>query len=241
MLRNSHMLGLALSVIILTLPTSADIIQFSNTVTDSQSGSGSGTSGASFQLSATMTLPQFDPTLGELTGVSWDDTITADGDVTWSLVNESSTETANVSFELFNAPSLTVFPGSPTSLVGVGMANEVLLDPSSMTLIDLVPGRLPEVDVTIDTDAFSLLPYIGTGTMTSTYIQDNTLGIVNLSGLTEPNDLTYSGSGALDWTRTITYTYAPVPEPASSMLLGLGGMTTLRRQWKKTDAIVNTK
>ncbi len=219
-------------VAVFATSTHAASIQFSDTVSDSGSLAGfTGTGTDSDTLSVIMELPQFDPGLGTLTGVSWTDTVITQ-DMTATITNTSATETAN--YNLFWGrvnTSATEFPGIFFVLSGVGTGS----------FGGLAPGETGDLPISVGWGANNIvsLPdfffpgYIGGGTVSASRSADAEV-TVNSTGLTNPNDFAVtSDTWSVEWTRTITYTFEPIPTPAAAglglPLLGLLGITRPRR------------
>lgn len=184
-----------------------------------------------------MTLPQFDPALGTLTGVSWVDVIDQQG-YDHTSTNNSATETADfgaaysrTGIDLAIPAQATEFPIlSSGNGVGTAFFSFASVLPGDTTGVGLEPlALLPFNSGAIDAGLFP--SYTGLGTLTATRNSSTGVEISNLS-LTDPNDLVTSGFGTTTWTRTITYEFDAavnnnaVPEPITAGL-GLMGLAAL--------------
>ena len=108
-------------------------VMYSDTVSDSSSIDASGTGNNLVPLDLTMTLPQFDPSLGTLTGISWVDQYVKQG-LSFSITNTNGTETATVDFGRgVNTPVFTEFPGPVTGGLGSGSGSSAASGSSAST------------------------------------------------------------------------------------------------------------
>ncbi|MEO1497011.1 MAG: choice-of-anchor E domain-containing protein [Planctomycetota bacterium] len=164
-----------------------------------------------------VTLPQFDPSMGTLTGVSINAT-TLNQSATLNLTNNTN---ALIDVALANNSGRAIFelPGflanlvtsedRPNSTVPVGANSTESLDftPFPIELGDATPS--------------DFTPYLGAGNFTAQV--NASRGVLLL-----PNGaLSATASGSATARFSVTYQY--IPEPTSAALLGLGAVTLGRR------------
>lgn len=210
-------------------------IIFSDTVSDTQLINFTGTGTQTASLNLTMTLPQFNPALGTLTAVSWSD-MYVDPDFSFTYTNNNGSEVANIEGGISTENlSFTEFPlDFGIGVVGSAFGFVDVIGPGGSNTPSL-PNPFGPIGLS-SSDPGLLALYTGLGTVTATRNADGIALITDISGLTDPNDLSTSGSYSWEWTRTITYTFDPapaVPEPITATLglMGLGvlGLATRRR------------
>lgn len=173
-----------------------------------------------------VTLPQFNPSLGHLTGV----TVSLVGNInTYGTLNNIGSSPADINSYTTTMDISLLAPGSSTPLITVSPV--VLgINPPDGTPFTLQPGEsytFGSADAPVsdsDSDVISptsLSPYVGSGSLRFPLTaQANTLD--DYTG----GNLQIAQNTAAEAEATVTYAYdpatTPVPEPASSALLGAG-------------------
>ena len=196
----------------------------------------------------TLTFNQFNPTLGNLTGVTI--TLTSDYDVTVT-VNATNTSEDEFSFETvtFFAETTNPFGQSLTGSVISDLLPTSTTFSASCTVIAL--GGTCNDSQSSNNNAFNgaasltepLASFSGFGTFALTAAMSSALAPrVNPDNMTNPgsfaDNATFNGSLVHNWSGSVKveYTYdpfvTPVPEPLSLYLLatGLGGIALFRRR-----------
>ena len=189
-------------------------------------------------VDSTFTLNKFDSSLGELTGVYiayWtqfedlrvqvdnDSLASQDGNVGFNCTLSSFSTTAN-HFGQINSLLLQVVAGQAYTLGAtindaIGVFNAQLGEDDYR---DWSPGTLTGLDDgTIESYGFS--EYTGTGTYSAT------INATMLTGINFAGDSMFSNlnSPTSTWNGSITYTYSPIPEPATASMMALAGLIAL--------------
>ena len=213
--------GLVLAGLVVALPVKADSIIYNGTISPSTLGG-----------PVTTTLPMFNSTLGTLTGVQ----VTLDFTVTpYASVGNFSSSTPltftpadSIIFSFSPADIWTVSYGTdswtlsaPTVSTGTiyGSGQAVPYYFSTFTLLQLVGSTSAAADLTAASSGLDLGTYTGAGDLVFGTSGSGQVSITD-------GGLGGSGGGNLTGTASVTYDYAPVPEPSSFGLL-FGGLSLL--------------
>ena len=198
------------------------------------------TTATSFSLG--VSLEQFNPTLGALTGITFgfQDTMTSK----MSLSNDSTSSTnylqgtTNGSFSFKNtsntvnlSDSLTVKGGSGIDVPGAfsvkpSSSAPPFVSPYGGVFMPTTTGATVTGSLTVPS---SFSPFIGTGSLPYTY-SATAVGTTTGPNGSSPANFTavYQTTAAADY--FVTYTYSPVPEPAPLAALALGALGLVRRR-----------
>lgn len=177
--------------------------------------------GLSLLLPFDVTLPQFDPSIGTLTGVKLNATTLSES-ATLNLINSSGSPITasiggNEGLALYTFPNFNGFTsegGGPPTNFNLP-ANDTLSVPFgtfAVNLTDAVPS--------------DFTPYIGAGTISGSVAASRSFDSVFATG--GPFDLSANASGSATALFSVTYEY--VPEPSSLALFAAGGVMLLRRR-----------
>jgi hypothetical protein len=209
-----------------SLTANGQILTYNGTISPSTLGS-----------SVTTDLPMFNTALGTLTGVQ----VTLDFTVTpyATVANFTSstplifTPSDNIAYSFSPADIWTISHGSdswtlsaPTittgSIYGSGQAVPNYF--STSTLLQLVGSTSAPVDLTA-ASGLDLAAYTGAGNLVFGTAGGGYVSIVD-------GPLFGGGGGDLAGTASVTYEYAPVPEPGTFSLIacGLAGLLVMRRR-----------
>jgi hypothetical protein len=210
-----------------SLTANAQIVTYNGTISSSTLGS-----------SVTTTLPEFNSTLGTLTGVQ----VTLDFTVTpyASILNFSAaqpftpSDSASAGFSSpantwtisYGTDSWNLTPPTVTTGTISGTGQTVLQSTFfpilTLNPLTLVGGTSASADLTA-ASGLDFADYTGAGDLIF-----GTSGTGNYSG-TGP--FAFGGGGDLSGTASVTYDFVPVPEPttAGCFLLGLGALACSRR------------
>jgi hypothetical protein len=210
-----------------SLTVNGQILTYNGTISPSTLGS-----------SVTTDLPMFNGALGTLTGVQ----VTLDFTVTpyASVGNFSSstpltfTPSDSIIFSFSPADIWTVSYGTdswtlsaPTVTTGTiyGSGQTVPYYFSTFTLLQLVGSTSAAVDLTAASSGLDLGAYTGAGDLVFGTSGPGQVSITD-------GGLSGGGGGNLTGTASVTYDYAPVPEPGtfSLMVCGLTGLLVMRRR-----------
>ena len=210
-----------------SLTVNGQILTYNGTISPSTLGS-----------SVTTDLPMFNGALGTLTGVQ----VTLDFTVTpyASVGNFSSstpltfTPSDSIIFSFSPADIWTVSYGTdswtlsaPTVTTGTiyGSGQAVPYYFSTFTLLQLVGSTSAAVDLTAASSGLDLGAYTGAGDLVFGTSGPGQVSITD-------GGLSGGGGGNLTGTASVTYDYAPVPEPGtfSLMVCGLTGLLVMRRR-----------
>ncbi|MEZ4282155.1 MAG: choice-of-anchor E domain-containing protein [Myxococcota bacterium] len=170
---------------------------------------------SSAEISGVLSVPKFDPSLGNLVGVSWSITGAiatilgiqndSSGSVTPSAFVDVAFDIGSAELSLGSSPGLSVL-GS-TGLVSLGAGETALFPITSQTVI--TGSEIPSL-------AFQLPGTVDLSFLTST----------SFGGTGSGGDLTISQATDAGISFSITYEYNVIPEPSSLVLLG-GGLMAL--------------
>ncbi len=165
------------------------------------------------------TLPGFDPALGTLTEVE----VIADASVTATVdvLNVTGTDQ-----EITNA--IAAIPIEVTGPAGLVIDQTLTSGPFSGTALAnsttmLGTGTITGSESATFTDPTALLAFTTNGDLDFTFSADSGL----FSGTGTPGSVFFGGSGESGGTVTVVYTFIPIPEPSSLVLVGLGGVALL--------------
>jgi len=202
----------------LTSSVIADTISYNAAIPTTNTGSG-----------RVVSLPQFDPALGTLTGVQlYLDADAFAGSIVWD--NESGTVTY-----VFLGIGATVTATAPDALTmiaiplqegegNVAADNDGDPDYAGADSLSVTGGTGSDSD---DANPTVFTPYIGAG-MFDVIISSV---VKTYSGTTGGTGVTNSTPGQYDGLVSVTYTY--VPEPTTMGLLACGGLAILSRRKRK--------
>jgi hypothetical protein len=168
--------------------------------------------------STTASLPQFNPALGTLTSVE----ISIDALIQASITGENDSATAGNMTANLSGNATAAGPSGLSATAAINASS----GPVSLAATDGTSGSGPDFhdfgavsgsDSDTDLISSSLSPYIGAGSVSYNI---NGSGGFSLSGVSN-STLTIDDFGA-NGTIEVTYTYTPVPEPASLAMMASG-------------------
>ncbi|MDR3638834.1 MAG: choice-of-anchor E domain-containing protein [Isosphaeraceae bacterium] len=197
--------GFCLAVVVFGLTTSAQ----------AESLSYQATIAADFiPFSQEFTLPQFDPSLGTLNDIEIDLVLhgTAEVDV-YNLTSSAQSFTNGHAMlsTIVTGPADTTATATLISFVAAGTAA------AGRGVMTAFPGTAQTISSTTHVAAADFAPYVGSDVFQATVTADTTSG--TFGGTTfKPGVLAFSGSGEVDGTVTVTYSYTPffvVAEPGA--------------------------
>ncbi len=170
-------------------------------------------------FSESFTLPGFDPALGTLTGVEIISDVTLNASVDVINVTDDdeavTAATASVPFEVTGPAGLDI-----DQTLSVGPFDGTAVANSTTTLGS---GSTTESASATFTDAADLAMY----TTDSTLDFEFSGSAATFGGVGTPGATFFGGSASALGTVTVVYTFIPIPEPSSLVLVGLGGVALL--------------
>ncbi len=175
-------------------------------------------------FSVPFTVPAFDPSLGNLTNVTVELKSVISPSV--SLIQFAagplsySNATAITPVELSAPASYTINESATAS------SSSGTLTGSAFSITNIPDAPVTD-DTTIPVASADFASYEGVSPLNFTFSTPaGTYG----GSTTTPGTVAFSGAWTADMTTTVTYTFTPVPEPASLGLLAAGSLLLLRRR-----------
>jgi hypothetical protein len=226
-------LSFALIIGLAATAARADTVEYSQTVMDSDSqtqqiaGPTQVTVGVSLEFD--VTLPQFNPALGTLTGVEIKVRSVHKPNPVGSITNNGAAPlNTGIGAGFTGSHS---FPGGPGNGGGGGGGGPLSVGAGETEPIFLSPLNTlpPDGSMFSYGSPFDITPYQGAGTFNGTVLATSAASV---SGPTViPSELEMTASiDPVSLEFTVIYTFDPIPEPASAALLMLGGLALVRRR-----------
>ena len=198
---------LAASVLGASAAAHAQVLTHTETVNLTSSLSFSGPGSGAMQLPVEILLPQFDPSRGTLLGVTVN-VRRLSGESSVVVTNTSTSETGSFEGTMSTSETPVSAPGFASAPVGFVLTTPGTLSPGE-SATTLTGAPFPSLPFSQDVEEPLFALYVGTGTVTVRASSGRSARLTAVTGLSDPEAMTVTGSMSATIEASITYTFEP--------------------------------